>query len=110
MTYETFMNLTEEEQLKVPTEELPIIPKDQLRNYLTSSRMMLKDGILGWEISKEYQGNKKTEWFPMYTEKKGLLENLIFQYQFNPYNGTYTSPEQKAYVKDLAKGANRCNN
>ncbi|HQM00995.1 MAG TPA: TnpV protein [Ruminococcus flavefaciens] len=90
MNYETFMSLTENEQKSVPEEELPMIPKEQLRNFLTSSRMVKRDGILGWEIVQEFQGNKKQEWFPMYKEKQGTVPTIIFQYQFNPYNGTYT--------------------
>ena len=50
MTYEQWKTLSEEQKIQVPEAEYPQIPKEQLENGLTESRLEMKDGQLGWTI------------------------------------------------------------
>ena len=96
MTYEEWKKLTSEKKEQVPNEELPVIPKEQLRNGLISSRMLrTEDRALMWEIIQETPQGKETARYPEETTK--TVWNKPLNYTFNPLNGCYSlnyrSPE-----------------
>lgn len=87
MTYEVWNTLTQEQQQQVSTEELPMIPTEQLENGLTLSRVIRKDGELLWEMTQDLNGDISTAHFPEYKMKD--LMGLPYLYKLNPFIGTY---------------------
>ncbi|MBR4021778.1 MAG: TnpV protein [Ruminococcus sp.] len=93
MTYEVWNTLTQEQQQQVPTEELPMIPTEQLENGLTLSRVIRKDGELLWEMTQDLNGDISTAHFPEYKMKD--LMGLPYLYKLNPFIGTYEIQTEK---------------
>lgn len=86
MTYEKWLTFTEKEQADVPDEELPEIPKEQLRNMLIFSKCKRKGGELGWEVSQK-SAEPKVVWLPVYKMK--IVEEKEFWYKLDPTAGVY---------------------
>ncbi|MBQ6041500.1 MAG: TnpV protein [Oscillospiraceae bacterium] len=87
MKYEEFQKLAAEEMQQIPDAELPEVPKEMLHNFLTQSRAMRKDGVLGWEVVQETENGIKTLFLPLMKAEQRY--GVTFWYQVNPENGTY---------------------
>ena len=88
MTYEEWVQLTDDQQEQVSDEELPEIPPEQLENKLTYAKMMCQDGVLGWKITQKVRNGENTRWFPVYMSK--IVSEEVFWYKFNPICGLYS--------------------
>ena len=95
MKYEDFQKLTAEEMQQIPDADLPEVPKEMLHNFLTQSRAMRKDGVLGWEVVQKTNQGSKTYFLPLLKSRQ--IGSVTFWYQVNPEIGTYemrTEPEE----------------
>ena len=95
MKYEEVQKLTTEEMQQIPDAELPEVPKEMLHNFLTQSKAMRKDGVLGWEVIQETKQGSKTYFLPLLKSKQ--IGSVTFWFQVNPTIGTYemrTEPEE----------------
>lgn len=87
--------LTPEEMEQIPDMELPEVPKELLRNFLTQSRAIRKEGVLGWEVKQQRNGTSRTCFLPLLKSRQ--IGSVTFWYQVNPTIGTYemrTEPEE----------------
>ena len=87
MKYEDFQNLTVEEMEQIADTELPEVPQEMLHNFLTQSRAMRKDGVLGWEITQELTNGSETAWYPTVRTKE--VSGVTVRYLFNPLSALY---------------------
>ncbi|WP_281528412.1 TnpV protein [Ruminococcus champanellensis] len=95
MRYEEFQMLTPEEMEQIPDMELPEVPKELLHNFLTQSRAIRKEGVLGWEVKQQRNGTSWTCFLPLLKSRQ--IGSVTFWYQVNPTIGTYemrTEPEE----------------
>ena len=101
MKYEEFQNLTAEEMEKVTDSELPEVPKELLRNFLTQSKAVRQNGVLGWEVTQEANGKIDTRFLPLLKSRQ--IGSVTFWYQVNPTIGTYemrTEPEEPSMKEE----------
>ena len=87
--------LTPEEMEQIPDMELPEVPKELLHNFLTQSRAIRKEGVLGWEVKQQRNGTSRTCFLPLLKSRQ--IGSVTFWYQVNPTIGTYemrTEPEE----------------
>ena len=89
MTYEQWTVLTADEQSRVPDEQLPEIPQEQLRNKLTRAVCKRVDGVVGWELTQTFSATERsTKWFPEYELEKVMNQEIW--YKLDPTFGTYS--------------------
>ncbi|MCQ2419940.1 MAG: TnpV protein, partial [Clostridia bacterium] len=77
------------------------VPKEKLHNFLTQSRAMRKDGVLGWEVVQTTDRGSKTIFLPIL--KSEVRYGVEFWYQVNPEIGTYemrTEPEEPTMTEE----------
>jgi hypothetical protein len=88
MTLKEWENLTEEQQDSVQENLLPEIPREELQNGLTASRMILKNGERYWEITlMSTEGKEITKQYAEYKQKD--ISGTLMWYKFDPVWGTY---------------------
>ncbi|MBE6873207.1 MAG: TnpV protein [Ruminococcus albus] len=88
MTYEKWLEMTEEQKNLVAEDELPEIPVQQLMNGIISARALRQNGVMGWETVQEIAGKTEKKWFPEYSAEQ--RNGRTFWYKFDPTTGLYS--------------------
>lgn len=84
MTYQDWNSLTDAEKARLPENLLLEIPQSELRNGLTYSKLIRKNGENCWEIR---QNDNPSEIYPEY--KTETVSGKPIWYKFDPIWGVY---------------------
>ena len=84
-----YVEISSTQKMNISEEEYPVIPKEQLRNGLTASRIVkTESGELMWEVTQKTSDGTKTYRFP--ERRKKIVNGQTLWYKFNPVMGTYS--------------------
>ena len=87
LNYEEWLNLSEDEKMRLTDAEMPQIPQAQLTNHLTAAKAEKRDGVIGWTVTQEIRNGSRTLWFAEHKQQE--VNGIPMWYRFNPMNGTY---------------------
>ncbi|MBR6982313.1 MAG: TnpV protein [Ruminococcus sp.] len=92
MKYEEWQKLSQEEKLKVSETDYPQLQPEELHNGITSAKVVMKDGQIGWFLTQEVGTLKQEKWFPEITTETLMsgTETIEQPYLLSPQDGLYT--------------------